>query len=520
MNLNDFHLLKENNESYQIGHPSGKTLTVSKAGLSEKAHAAIKKYACGGEVKMYAAGGMSEGSEGGQTVDTAPPPEVSPSPELINEFQNKMGSAPDAPIAPQAAMQDVQSQVAQQDPLVQEKIGQSSQLDQDIKNQQDFQKQVQTLGGQTQGAVNQFQKNQGQTAESIVAASRAKDEQLERSFLDNKIDPNRFWKNQSTGSKIAAGIGLLFSGIGSGITGGPNLAMHQINSAIENDIDAQKNDQSKKMNLWKMNREALGNDLQAHAATQNQYYTALQAKMLQSSQGIQNAEVQLKVKQAISDLQQRKLQNNMLMGELSQGQGQGGMPGSSGLSKTDPALLVPHFIKDPAQQKEAYSEIETAQNIRKNKSHLLDLFDKAGSGSTLEGGQTVIRKATHFGADSPYLKNLKGLVAEQLKGLDGTAREFALKNVEENFLPGSGDSQSTINQKREGFVNWLDAHSSAPIAKGASQGVIDLNKFESTSPNTFQSKPLNDQYAQWAKANMNDPKNGALARKWLQAHGG
>src|SRR5271165_2658805 len=50
MDLSNFKLLKESPDSYEIGHPSGRKLTVEKKGLSDKAHKAIKMYADGGEV--------------------------------------------------------------------------------------------------------------------------------------------------------------------------------------------------------------------------------------------------------------------------------------------------------------------------------------------------------------------------------------------------------------------------------------------------------------------------------------
>jgi hypothetical protein len=55
-----------------------------------------------------------------------------------------------------------------------------------------------------------------------------------------KIDPNRLWNKSSTGQKIAGFLGLVLSGIGSGLTGKSNSALDVITRAIENDIDSQK----------------------------------------------------------------------------------------------------------------------------------------------------------------------------------------------------------------------------------------------------------------------------------------
>jgi hypothetical protein len=50
MNLSDFKLIKEHPDFYEVGHPNGRSMKISKAGLSEDAHAHIKKMADGGNV--------------------------------------------------------------------------------------------------------------------------------------------------------------------------------------------------------------------------------------------------------------------------------------------------------------------------------------------------------------------------------------------------------------------------------------------------------------------------------------
>jgi len=56
----------------------------------------------------------------------------------------------------------------------------------------------------------------------------------------NKIDPSRYWQNMSTGNKIQSAIALLVGGLGAGLGDGKNHAMEMINKAIDQDIDAQK----------------------------------------------------------------------------------------------------------------------------------------------------------------------------------------------------------------------------------------------------------------------------------------
>lgn len=55
-----------------------------------------------------------------------------------------------------------------------------------------------------------------------------------------KVDPNRWWASQGTGSKVLTAIGMLFAGAAGGAIGHPEMANEIINKAIDRDIDAQK----------------------------------------------------------------------------------------------------------------------------------------------------------------------------------------------------------------------------------------------------------------------------------------
>lgn len=79
-----------------------------------------------------------------------------------------------------------------------------------------------------------------QEADAADAESRKRAQEV----AAMKVDPNRLWNKASTGQKIVggifAGLGLALGGIGAGMTKGPNYAMEIIQSAINRDIDAQK----------------------------------------------------------------------------------------------------------------------------------------------------------------------------------------------------------------------------------------------------------------------------------------
>lgn len=82
-----------------------------------------------------------------------------------------------------------------------------------------------------------------------IADHQRRADNLFQATLNNKIDPNRVWSSAGVGQKMAAGIGIILSGIGQGLAGGPNMALQVIDRTIDRDIDAQKNNLENQRNL-------------------------------------------------------------------------------------------------------------------------------------------------------------------------------------------------------------------------------------------------------------------------------
>lgn len=97
------------------------------------------------------------------------------------------------------------------------------------------------------------------------------DRQLIQEELKNgQIDPGHYWGSLSTPAKISTSIGLLLSGIGSGLGHTENMAMQYLNKQIDNDINAQKANLGKKENLLSANLKEYGNLRDAYEATRIQ----------------------------------------------------------------------------------------------------------------------------------------------------------------------------------------------------------------------------------------------------------
>ena len=140
-------------------------------------------------------------------------------------------------------------------------------------SQQDRTPAAKPLSLQDSLAANQARQNE------IFQNMQANREALGQAFADKKIDPNHFFASKDNAHKVLTGIGMLLGGMGGGIKHQENPAVKQINAAINNDIEAQKNDQSNTMNLWKMNHMALQDESAANMQSRNALLQAAKAQI-------------------------------------------------------------------------------------------------------------------------------------------------------------------------------------------------------------------------------------------------
>lgn len=113
---------------------------------------------------------------------------------------------------------------------------------------------------------------------------------LTKDFMDQKIDPRSVWHKMGTGEKVTAALAMILSGIGSGLAGGPNLAMKVLEDAQNRDIEAQKAELGKKQNLLSMNLKKYGDLETAYNATRLQQ-NAMMTADLQRIAATTNSEV-------------------------------------------------------------------------------------------------------------------------------------------------------------------------------------------------------------------------------------
>lgn len=131
----------------------------------------------------------------------------------------------------------------------------------------------------------QYQKNMAQEQKAFdlhqqaMVKHQAQYDEMWKEVAAGKIDPQRYMHSKSTGSKIAAAIGIMLSGLGSGLSGQPNMAMQVLNKNIENDIESQKANLGIKQSLLSHNLQAQGNLMSAMNVTRLQMSAMAEGKL-------------------------------------------------------------------------------------------------------------------------------------------------------------------------------------------------------------------------------------------------
>lgn len=362
-----YELLHEDETTYKLKHPKGHEITIAKQAVSDAIHQKVRGFARGGRVDsaLEAMGADDDsykaprtevpeetekpsffselGSEIGKTyggITTMLPESMNldasgsvgqmqmpgsyrPQPEVQQPPQTGLiasnGPIPRDSIPIQQPVQVGGEAVPTQVPTDQGGTPQPS-----LNPNGNLQKSMEDIAKSEISGVNKIAKakdtmysetlkaqddaNKAQAAADTIYNKSIKDqgeanERLAQDIASSKINPNRLWADSSTGGKIAAGIGILLSGIGSGLRGGKNQALEVINKMVDQDIDAQKAELGKKQTLYSMNLQKTKDANTAYAMTKTQIAAALQGQI--SSAGakagspmalaqaqIQNAEIQ------------------------------------------------------------------------------------------------------------------------------------------------------------------------------------------------------------------------------------
>lgn len=242
---------------------------------------------------------------------------------------------------------------------------------------------AQQAAAEQEANVIQAQNQQKQAWMNAYQQHEAERNQASQKMIDDiqneKIDPNHFWADKSGFDKVRMGIGLILGGIGSGLTGQPNVAAQFIQQAIARDMEAQKANLSKKETLFGYFRQKLGDDraaeLMTHSVLSDIAANEIKAAATRAGGGVQAQQAMLTAAQlqqqgqiAGQQVSAMKAETAMKQMELAQRQamfrytisqmsgGHGEEPGYVP-SGTAPPMMSEFSLKGKAEQEKAKGEM-------------------------------------------------------------------------------------------------------------------------------------------------------------------
>jgi hypothetical protein len=353
------------------------------------------------------------------------------------------------------------------------------------------------------------------TQEDIIKKHADSEAAAFKAYQNAKIDPNHLYHNSSTSNKIVAGIGLLLSGIGAGLSGQPNMALKVMNDAIDRDIDAQKTDKASKQNLWRMNRERLGDDLSANLVTKNQLMMGAKYKLMQAASQFKGPQAQAEAAFANAQIDKEAAKNRAILAAMSKttestgGQDPRSEAGHTNWLNTLQQLQNQGVAAVAPIIKEAEAKLlpgigttkivptdkdrEALANNSATKAALSELQALATQGPTLPGSKADSVNKTKMAALQLQMKN-----SYQLGVLSETDYKMLDRLVSDPGALWTGKSlenleatKKSVDQKTESVYNKL--------------GVTPFSK--------SQQSPQVTEALKWVKANPNDPRAASILQK-------
>ncbi len=286
---------------------------------------------------------------------------------------------------------------------------------------------------------------------------------LDGEMMAGKVDPNRLWSEASTGAKIGAVIGMLFSGIGAGVTGKENMAIANLNKMIDRDVEAQKANIQNKQNLFSKYMAQLGDTRQAEAATRLHLLQGADVELKKAQAKAATPQAQAAFERTKAELEKQKaaytIELTKMMGNAAlygMGGAEGGIPlGKETLyQKMDPELQKRMVVVPDKRRSYAARTEGEAVDMRKMEA----AYTKA------KGMLTTLKQYSSLGArlnpaDRAKADALVAKLPPLLNELNGYARftEMEAELLEKTFTsPGVLNAIFAPNTKTNALLKDLE----------------------------------------------------------------
>lgn len=512
MNLSTFKKMKEDASSATMIHKDGHTLVISKGALSPLHRKQLESL----PVHNYADGTGNAGSDPG-TIDYAnadysnqqipenspygvPTPAETTPPTATADTASVPLNISNSSVDPQAVVTGpAPAGASPADPsgIAQIGAGNMSGFQEEKAANLESARAATAQGGQETEALQNTNDAIGQlpTQADIVNAHKAALQKNYDDYAKKEIDPDHYWQ---THSKLGATVGLLLSGVG----GNTNSAMSVIQNGIGRDIDAQKSNQDQKLNLWKMNREALGSDVAANLATQNQLYTGLKYKLDQTA-------AQAKGPQSLANAHLANAKIDELIGRNSLALGlHAGLTNQAG---------------DGTEQ-------SFVNNFNAASQYVPDMAKEAQAKYIPGVGVARVPLTPENRSSLTSLDNLEKQIDRGIgfAKTTGTTAPFTVKNQEANDIQngiqleiGNLVGLKRINEFEAKKYTDLAGNPGALRSGAAIQSLQDLKKdiaikkqaeFSNLGVSPFRKAPADQVALQWARSNPNDPRAAQIIK--------
>lgn len=514
LNYKNFKKVHEDANSATLQHPEGHTIKIAKGPLSDhiKKQLGALPFADGGEVdapvtkdengqwrRAETPATHRVNSLSGATEDYKPerkpssdsgvvstPKASNNNREVSDTARTVLGYAEGGEIDHPMSMpeseqpqQDITSQLANMSIQPQEQQGpQNPQVAQPQPQQadQDLQKAIATnypqeAMGQAQAGVAGQAAAEGQLGKQETAVAKENTQKMQdlnmmhqqkqkdlMGEIDNviadvknqKIDPNHFWNDKSSLGKVSTAIGLILGGMGGGLTGGPNPALQFLNSQIDRDIEGQRMDMGKKMNMLTGLQHQFGNNIDATNMAKAMQAGVYASKLTEAAAKSKDPMAMARAQQASAQIlaqygpmvQQTALRQTMLQG-LGQGQ-------------IAPERAVPYLVPQE-HQKEVFNEIKKAQDVNQLEKPILSAFDAAAKENT------ILRTGFGHVRTPVSIQKLNAMSLPMIHDQEGRVNEYEQKTLQD-LMPQPGDMDSKIAEKRKGWIDFMTQKQATPTA--------------------------------------------------------
>lgn len=278
--------------------------------------------------------------------------------------------------------------------------------------------------------------------------------ELQEDINSFHVNPRRVIDNMSTGGKISSAIGLILGGMGSGLTGGPNLAAQFIQNMIDKDVESQKTELGKKENLLSDNYRQAQDIRTAYDTTRAQYLDIASAELKSQAASAQDPMAQARFLQAAGQLDGQAAlihQKNSIYQSAVGGGGQQGQEPAKSLRLQQMAGVI-----TPQQYEQGNKELAQAQEGEKLRKDLIGSF------------QNLDKKVFAGEYFSPHEREsaLNAFAGRLAKVSEGRFNLEESKQQISALMPQKLDSETTRKNKLERLNSLIDEQVNTPTLNG------------------------------------------------------